>query len=98
MIRITSFVQLTHVPFLIVIEQLAVVHGAHSQLTLDRRNERRPLEQSAAQLLQALLNLGHRVDLRMQLEHGHVLFAGALLRLHQTRGAIDANDQTAYDG
>ena len=36
-------------PLLVVLQQLAVVDGAHAQLALHRRNERRPLEQGPPQ-------------------------------------------------
>jgi len=94
----------------VVVEQARRVHGAHAQLPLHGRDERRALEERARQLLERLtrkrlltffgkncvVHLRHPLlllDRRVQLEDGHVLLAGALLRLHQPRGPVDADDQ-----
>ncbi len=43
-----------HVALLVVLQQLALVDGAHAQLALHSADERRPLEEGAFQLLQFL--------------------------------------------
>jgi hypothetical protein len=89
----------------VILDEGALVDGAHAQLPLDGRNEGWPLEERAPQLLQpprhqpqlTVAPRRHQAAVgggrTVQSEHAHVLLAGALLGLHQPRRSGHAHDQ-----
>ena len=81
----------------VVLDHLAVVDAADTQLALHGSDQRRTLEQRARQLLQRLLQLDLVVDGVVQADDRHVLLTRALLALHQSRGTVDTDDQAARD-
>lgn len=78
--------------------QLALVDGTDTELTLDRRDQRRTLEQRTSQGLQsaAELRLTTR-DLVVKANNADILLTGTLLRLNEAGGTVNADDQTASD-
>ena len=76
--------------------QLALVDGSNTQLSLDGTDKRWTLKQSSGKRLQSTRKLflasGQFV---MKPYHADVLLSSALLRLDQSRGAIDADNQTS---
>ena len=79
----------------IVLDQLALVDRADTQLTLHGCDQRRTLEQGARQLLQRLLQSHLALDRVVETHDRNVLLTRSLLALHQTGRTVDANDQTA---
>jgi hypothetical protein len=88
----------TELPLIVELVQLALVDCSDTQLTLDSRNERWPLEQSTSEGLEGArkLCLATR-QLVVQTNDTHVLLSGTLLGLYETGGAINADDETASD-
>uniref|UniRef100_A0A0A9DQN9 Uncharacterized protein n=1 Tax=Arundo donax TaxID=35708 RepID=A0A0A9DQN9_ARUDO len=81
----------------IMLQELALVDGPHPELALYRRDERRALEHGARERLQ---RAGHARCVRhgcVEAGDADVLLAGALLRLDEARGAVDADDEVAGD-
>lgn len=64
----------THVALLIVVKELALVDGSHSEFLLDGGDQRWSLEDRSGQTQKSLLNLLDFLDVLMQLDDGHVLF------------------------
>eukprot|EP00964_Phaeocystis_antarctica_P140471 scaffold105341_cov63-Phaeocystis_antarctica.AAC.1 len=95
--RLAAHAEDAEVPLLVVLDQLALVDGAHAQLALDRGDERRPLEEGAGQLVQGSSQRALAVDGVVQPHDGDVLLARTLLRLDEARGAVDAHDEAAGD-
>lgn len=76
---------------LIELDELALVDGSDTQLTLNCRDERRALVHGAGQLLQSLLNALRILDGTVQTQNAHVLLSGGLLRLEGTEQERRAN-------
>jgi hypothetical protein len=78
------------------LEQSAFMDGPDAQLPLDSGDQWWPLEQSSCKRLEHLrdgsLSAGDRV---VEPYDADVLLSGALLRLDEARGAVDAYDQTS---
>lgn len=81
----------------IVLDQLGLVDGTDTELTLDGSNQRRTLEESTSELLQSLLELGLALDGVVEADDGDVLLTGGLLALDETSSTIDTDDETASD-
>ena len=81
----------------IVLDQLGLVDGTDTELTLDGSNQRRTLEESTSELLQSLLELGLALDGVVEADDGDVLLTGGLLALDGTSSTIDTDDETASD-
>mmetsp|Transcript_33747 Transcript_33747/g.100096 ORF Transcript_33747/g.100096 Transcript_33747/m.100096 type:complete len:511 (-) Transcript_33747:10-1542(-) len=81
------------VALIVVLDERVLVDGAHAQLPLHRGDERRPLEQRPRQLLQRTRQRARAVNRVVQPHDGNVLLAGALLRLDEAGGAVEADDQ-----
>ena len=84
-----------HVSFLIVVEELALVDGANTELLLDSRNQGRSLEDRPGQAQKSLLDLLDLVNMLMELNDGNVLFTRRLLSLNETSCVVDAGDEAA---
>lgn len=85
----------SHLLLFIELDELAIVDGANTQVSLDGRDHRRTLKDRTRQRLQRLLNFLHIIDGRVKTHNADVLFASALLRLGQSSRSIDAHDQRA---
>mmetsp|Transcript_13303 Transcript_13303/g.24656 ORF Transcript_13303/g.24656 Transcript_13303/m.24656 type:complete len:220 (-) Transcript_13303:166-825(-) len=88
-------VENTEVTLIIVFKELALVDGTDTELALDSRDQRWSLEESTSQSLDSLRELCLGLNCTVQANDRHVLLSGALLRLDQTSGTIDAHDKTA---
>ena len=86
-----------HVLLGVELDQLALVDGAYAQVALDRGNDGRSLEEGARERLEALGDALGVLDGRVEAHDADVLLAGALLRLDEAGGALDAHDQAAGD-
>jgi hypothetical protein len=85
------------VPVGVVLEQLALVDGPHPELALDGGDERGPLEHGAGERLERAGDAGGVGDGGVEARDADVLLAGALLRLDEAGGAVDADDEVAGD-
>mmetsp|Transcript_29648 Transcript_29648/g.60579 ORF Transcript_29648/g.60579 Transcript_29648/m.60579 type:complete len:523 (+) Transcript_29648:129-1697(+) len=85
------------IPLLVVLDQLGFVNGPNPQLALDRRNEGRALKQRPRQRLHGPIEGFDVVESGVEADHPHVLLPGRLLRLDETSGAVDADDEAAGD-
>lgn len=78
--------------------QLALMDGPDTQLSLDCRNQRRPLEQGSREGLQGLregsLAAGDGI---VEADDCDVFFAGSLLRLDKAGSPVNANNETSRD-
>lgn len=88
----------TKVTVIVELNKFALVDSPDTQLSLDSRNQRGPLEQGTRQRLEGLGKgcLAAR-DSVMEANDCHVFFAGSLLRLDETSCAVDADNETASD-
>ena len=86
----------TEVTVIVELDQLALVDGSDTQLSLDGRNERRSLEQCAGQSFKGSCKLCFTTwELVMESDDSNVFLSGALLRLDQSGGSIDTYNQTS---
>jgi hypothetical protein len=86
----------TEVALLIVLNELGLVDGTDTELTLDSRVERGTLEDGASELgksLGDLLGLAGTV----KTDDGNILLTSALLRLDKTSSTINANKEVTGD-
>jgi len=95
--RLAGYPEYAHVPLLVELEQLGLVDGPDSQLFLDGRNERRPLEAGAGERVERLLDLLGLVHLAMELDDRDVLLTCGLLSLDEPGGVVQASNQAASD-
>ena len=80
------------------LEELAGVDGADTELSLDSRNKRRALEESTSESLEGARELCLSTgELAVQTEDCNIFFSCALLALHETGGAVNADNQTSSD-
>lgn len=88
----------TQVAVIVKLNQLALVDGSDTELTLDGRNQRRALEQGASKGLEGTseLSLATR-QLVVKADDGNILLSGSLLRLDQSSRSVDTDDQAARD-
>lgn len=81
----------------VVFNQLAVVDGTNTELTLDSGNQRRTLKKGTSQFLKSLLENKLIFNSVVKADDGHVFLTSSLLALHQTSCSVNANDQTTSD-
>lgn len=88
----------TEVAVVVKLVKLALVDSTDTELTLDGRDQRRALEERTSQGLQstAELRLTTR-NLVVEANNTDILLTGALLRLDQSGGTVNADNQTAGD-
>lgn len=86
-----------HMLFLVVLNKLKLVNVADAQLFLDSTDKGRPLETGTLQRVQRLPDLLRFVQLLVQLENGHILFACRLLGLDEASCVVNACDEAASD-
>lgn len=80
------------------LKQLALVDGADAKLSLDGRDEWRTLEERTRQRLQSTRQLCLSTwQFVVQSEYCNILLTRTLLALHQSRGPVNADNQTARD-
>nr|CAB3455082.1 unnamed protein product [Digitaria exilis] len=81
----------------VVLQELALVDGPHPELALHRGDERRALEDGARERLERPRHAGRVGNGGVEARDADVLLPGALLRLDEARGAVDADDEVAGD-
>lgn len=88
----------TEVAVIVKLNELGLVDGSDTELSLDGGNQRRSLEQGAGEQLEdsCKLCLAAR-DLIVKSHYRHVLLSGTLLGLDESRGSVNANNKTARD-
>jgi hypothetical protein len=88
----------SQLPVVVEFQQLALVNGSDTQLSLDSRDERGSLEKGAGKSLERTreLCLAAR-ELVVQSQDSHIFFTRTLLTLHKSCSAIDTDDQTTRD-
>lgn len=79
------------------LEQLGLVDGAHTELTLDSGDERRALEEGTGEGFEGFGKGGFAFDLVVETKDADVLLTGALLGLDESGGSVNANGETARD-
>jgi hypothetical protein len=88
----------TELSLIVKLVKVALVDGSDTELSLDGRDERRALEQGTSEGLEGaselLLAAG---ELAVQSDDTNILLTSTLLRLDQTSGAINADNQTSSD-
>lgn len=88
----------TQVAVIVKLNQLALVDGSDTQLSLDGGNQRRALEQGTGEGLEGAGELGLAArQLVMETNDGNVLLSGSLLGLDQSSRSIDTDNQTSRD-
>ena len=86
-----------HFFFGIILNQLALVDRPDSQHFLDCRDQRRSLKHRASQCVERLDEFVFVLDRGVQLDDAHVLFTSRLLRLDESGGSVETDDETACD-
>lgn len=86
------------VTVIVELDELALVDGSDTELTLDGRDQRRTLEEGTGEGLEGAgeLRLAAR-NLVVKSDNANVLLSGTLLGLDETSGTIDTNDEAASD-
>lgn len=88
----------TEVAVVVEFDQLALVNGTDTELALDGGDERGTLEQGSGKSLESAGKLGLAAgNLVVETDDADILLTGALLRLDETSGTVDADNQAASD-
>lgn len=88
----------TEVAVVVELDQLALVNGTDTQLTLDGGDQRRALEEGTGQGLEGTGELGLAArQLVVESNDGDILLSGTLLGLDQAGGTVDTDNQTTSD-
>ena len=82
----------TEVALVIELEQLDLVDGTDTELTLEGRDQRGTLEERTREGLKCAIDLLLALHLVVEANDAYVLLSGTLLRLDETRSAVDADD------
>ena len=77
------------------LNQFQIVDGTDTELTFNGGNEWGTLEEGTGKGFQGLCEFLLGFDGIVEAEDGNVLLSGALLRLHETGCAVNADDETA---
>lgn len=86
----------TEVTVIVKLDELALVDGSDTELALDGRDQRGTLEERTGEGLEGTGELGLAAgQLVVQADDGDVLLSSTLLRLDQTSGAVNADNQTS---
>jgi hypothetical protein len=75
----------------IIVEKLLLIDSSNTELTLDRGNEWRSLEEGSSQSIKSLLNVGLASRVGVETNNSDVLLTGTLLSLHQSSSSIQTN-------
>jgi hypothetical protein len=88
----------TQMTIVVELDELALVNRTDTQLTLNSRNQRRTLKKGTGKRLEGLGKGSLAAwDLVVETDDSNVFFTGSLLRLDQTSGTVDADNETACD-
>jgi hypothetical protein len=84
----------TEVTIVVELDELALVDGSDTELTLDGRDQRRTLEERTGEGLESAGELSLATgQLVVEADDSHILLSGTLLRLDKTSGAVNADNQ-----
>jgi hypothetical protein len=84
----------TEVTIVVELDELALVDGSDTELTLDGRDQRRTLEERTGEGLESAGELSLATgQLVVEADDSHILLSGTLLRLNKTSGAVNADNQ-----
>jgi hypothetical protein len=84
----------TEVTVVVELDELALVDGSDTELTLDGRDQRRTLEERTGEGLESAGELSLTTgQLVVEADDSHILLSGTLLRLDKTSGAVNADNQ-----
>ena len=86
-----------HVALVIVLDQLSLVDGPNTELLLDGRDERGPLEARTLERVKSFLKLLDLIEALMQLDNSNVLFTSGLLSFDESGSVVNADDKAASD-
>lgn len=87
----------TEMAVVVELQQLNLVDGSDTELTLDSGDQRGSLEQRSGEGLERAQNLLFRLNLVVETDDTHVLLSGTLLGLYQPSRTVDTDDQTSGD-
>jgi hypothetical protein len=88
----------TEVSVVVELDELALVNGSDTELTLDGRDQRGALEERTGKGLESAGELGLAAgQLVVKADDSHILLSGTLLGLDKTSGTVNANDQATSD-
>lgn len=88
----------TEVAVVVELDELALVDGSDTELTLDGRDQGRALEQSTSQGLEGAGELSLATgQLVVEADDSNVFLSGTLLRLNETGSAVNADNQASSD-
>ena len=85
----------TEIAVRVELEQLALVDGTNTKLSLDRGDQRRSLKEGSRKCGDRSRDLGLVLNFAVQAKHGHVLFSCTLLRFYQSRRTVDTDDEAS---
>lgn len=84
----------TEVSVVVELDELALVDGSDTELTLDGRDQRGTLEKRTGEGLKSAGELSLATgQLVVEADNSHILLSGTLLRLDETSGAVNADNQ-----
>jgi hypothetical protein len=84
----------TEVSVVIELDELALVDGSDTELTLDGRDQRRTLEKRTGKGLKSASELSLATgQLIVETDNSNILLSGTLLGLDKTSGAVNADNQ-----
>lgn len=88
----------TEVTVVVELDELRLVDGPDTELTLDGRNQGGSLEQGTSEELEDASKLCPAArDLVVEAHNGDILLSGSLLGLDETCGTVDADNETSGD-
>ena len=88
----------TELSLVVELVKIALVDGSDTELSLDGRDKRRALEESTSQGLEGAGKLCLTTgELVVKSDNTDILLTGTLLRLDETGGAVNADNQTSSD-
>jgi len=88
----------TQVSVIVELDELALVDGSDTELTLDGRDQGGTLEQRTGESLESAGELSLATgQLVVEADDSHVLLSSTLLGLDETGGAVNADNQAARD-
>lgn len=88
----------TKMTVVVELDELGLVDGSNTELSLDGRDQGRSLEQGAGEQLEDACKLCLAAgDLVVEAHNRHVLLSSTLLRLDKSCSSVNANDETSCD-
>lgn len=96
--RLAAHPENTQMSVIVKLDELALVDGSDTELSLNGRDQRRALEESTSEGLEGTSELGLATrQLVMETDDSHVFLSSTLLGLDETSSAVDTDDQASSD-